>query len=97
MVNCILLALNTPLPQHDKSDLNIRLVSNVYDENTILDCCSYSKLLQHAVSPFPFTDLIQIRILSSQHLTANRFSFVVSNIIFYTSFNGCENIKMSAF
>jgi len=27
MVNCILLALNTPLPQHDKSDLNIRLES----------------------------------------------------------------------
>ena len=29
MVNCILLALNTPLPKLDKSDLNIRLVSSV--------------------------------------------------------------------
>lgn len=27
-VNCILLAANTPLPQDDKSDLNIKLVSN---------------------------------------------------------------------
>lgn len=27
MVNCILLALNTPLPSQDKSELNIRLVS----------------------------------------------------------------------
>ena len=27
-VNCILLAANTPLPENDKSDLNIKLVSN---------------------------------------------------------------------
>lgn len=27
-VNCILLAANTPLPEDDKSDLNIKLVSN---------------------------------------------------------------------
>jgi len=27
-VNCILLAANTPLPKNDKSDLNIKLVSN---------------------------------------------------------------------
>lgn len=27
-VNCILLAANTPLPEDDKSDRNIKLVSN---------------------------------------------------------------------
>lgn len=39
-VNCILLAANTPLPNSDKSDLNIKLVSIHFPSFVIVFSCS---------------------------------------------------------
>lgn len=36
-VNCILLAANTPLPENDKSDRNIKLVSNNFSSLSFLN------------------------------------------------------------